>query len=580
MPIPLSALGTLLRAQHIALLTFVAATCFGRTYDVVVYGGSSAGVTAAVQAARMGKSTLLVTQTAHVGGMTASGLGTTDIGNAATIGGLALAFYANVHRYYDASASASEASRALTTPASPFLVGPDNFNVQFAFEPHAAEAVMRDMLDRAGAELLPNEPLDRAEGVLMHGRRIARLRLRSGRIIAARVFVDATYEGDLLAAAHIPYRVGREDRAVYDESLAGVQPDPELTGEVDPYRIPGLPSSGLLPGVSPVPPGDIGAGDNRVQQYNLRLCVTNNPANRVPFEKPATYDPADYELLRRRLIANPGMGLGDVLKIGHVGGDKADVNGNGSFSTDLAGPEPTEWTEASDDRRAEIMQRYRDYTAGLFWFLTHDPSVPAAIRNAAEPWGLAADEFTDNDHWPWQLYVRESRRMIGEYVITQHDCDGERLVRDSVALASYPIDSHKVTLFVDRQGQLETEGYFFHGVEPWPISYRALVPPLDSCENLLVPICVSASHVAFNSIRMEPVYLMLGQAAGTAAALAVTYNVPVQRVPYRQLATQLLADGQILYWSHVPSQYWRQFEDTPDAMTRVPVQRRANGIDP
>lgn len=506
-------------------------------YDVVIYGGSSAGVMAAVQAARMGKSTLLISAHRHVGGISASGLGATDTGNAATIGGLAHLFYANIYRYYH-TVETTTLARSLSDP------------VKFDFEPHAAEAVFTSMLRESGADWILSEQLDRVSGVKRSGRQITSIRMKSGREFSGKVFIDATYEGDLLAAAGVHYRVGRESRSEYRESVAGVYRDEDLTGEVDPYRVPGDPTSGLLPGVSPVDPGPNGTGDNRVQQYNLRLCVTNVLSNRIPFTPPLNYDRANYELLARRLLSRPTMPITEVIKIQTMPNGKADINANGSFSTDMAGDESTRWPEASDEERANILQTYRDYTQGMFWFLIHDPAVPAHIRLAASQWGLAADEFLDTDHWPWHLYVREARRMIGAYLITQGDCDGAVRVSDPVALGSYAIDSHKVTLFVDASGRLCTEGFMFYGVDPWPISYHALTPRSEDCVNLLVPICISATHAAYNSMRMEPVYMMLGQSAGTAAALAVDQNTTVQSVPYAALSARLRADGQILTWTN------------------------------
>jgi hypothetical protein len=540
----------------LALAVACLSSAFGQTatrsdYDVVIYGGSSAGVIAAVQAAHMGKSTLLISAHRHIGGLSASGLGVTDTGNAATIGGLAHLFYQNIYRFYHAP-SASIA-------ADPHTLGDA---VQYDFEPHAAEAVFTEMLREAGAEWILSEALDRTTGVTRRNRQIVAITMKSGRTFTGRMFIDATYEGDLLAAAGVRYRVGRESAAEYRESVAGVYRDEDLVAEVDPYRIAGDPSSGLLPGVSPIDPGPNGTGDDRVQQYNLRLCVTNTPTNRVPFAPPMTYDRANYELLARRLLSRPTMPITDVIKIQPVPNGKADINANGSFSTDMAGDECTRWATATDEERAVILRTYRDYTQGLFWFLIHDPIVPVHIRLAASQWGLARDEFLDNENWPFQLYVREARRMLGAYLVTQLDCDRATQPPDPVALGSYPIDSHKVTLFIDSEGRLNTEGFMFYGVSPWQISYRALIPRADECTNLLVPICISATHAAFNSMRMEPVYMMLGQSVGTAAALAIDQGTTVQGLHYATLANRLRADGQILSWTR--SGLDAQFIDEPE----------------
>jgi hypothetical protein len=436
-----------------------------------------------------------------------------------------------------------------------------------------------------------NEQLDRTTGVVrfadtptpssraLPGSHIDTIRMKSGQTFAAKMFIDASYEGDLLAAAQVPYRVGRESNGEYNESLAGVYIDEGLTNEVDPYRTPGDPKSGVFPGISVTDPGPNGTGDQRIEQYNLRLCVTNIVGNRIPFTRPINYSRANYELLRRRLLLHPTMPITEVIKIQPLPAGKADINANGSFSTDMAGDDSTRWPEATDDERATIMQHYRDYTQGLFWFLVNDPGVPLPIRRQAAQWGLAADEFSDTEHWPWQLYVREARRMIGAYVITQHDCEGEVVAPDPVALGSYSMDSHKVTLYLDSAGRLTTEGFVDHSANPYPISYRAIIPRTADGENLLVPICLSATHVAFNSIRMEPVYMMLGQSAATAACLAIDQQTSVQRLSYRILSRQLRADGQLLTWPVPPPRPAAETSDEPDTDSEPPpVRPRSRSI--
>ena len=515
-------------------------------YDVIVYGGSSAGVTAAVQASRMGKTVLLISPTQHLGGMTASGLGAVDVGVSETIGGLAREFFSYAHRYYATAAPAVAADA--DSPDAEVVAAAVGAHLQFQLEPRVAEAVFGEMLRGTGVRYALGEQLDRKTGVFHVGNRITELRMKSGRMFAGRMFIDATYEGDLLAAAGVRYRIGRESRAEFGESLAGVRRNPDLTAEADPYEVPSQPLSGLLPGVLAGPPGADGTGDRRVQQYNLRLCLTDAPANRVAIERPESYDARNYQLLARRLAQYPNAQLTDIFKIQPLPGNKADLNATGSFSSDMPGDESSRWAEADDDERAAIKSVYRNYTQGLLWFVANDPAVSPTIRAQAAPWGLAKNEFADTEHWPWQLYVREARRMSGSYVITQRDCEGMTTVLDPVALGSYALDSHKVTLFTDDTGQLNTEGFFFQPVEPYPISYRALVPQPDECANLLVPVCVSATHVAFNSLRMEPVFMMLGQAAGTAACLAIDQHTSVQGVTYRSLAQQLQTDDQILSW--------------------------------
>jgi hypothetical protein len=521
-------------------------------YEVVVYGGSSAGVIAAVQAAQMGKSTVLIVRGQHVGGMTASGLGSTDIGNPDTVGGLARAFYSYLGVYYSVTKPLREPTSARVAPLPPSNGGGVDSPAQFDFEPHVAEAVFRMMLDNAGAKCIYGEALKRTSGAGISGRRIEYLETKSGRRFYGRVFIDATYEGDLMAAAGVSYRVGREGQRDYGESLAGVHRNFEWYAEADPYRQRGDPASGLLSGIANVNPGAEGAGDRRVQQYNFRLCLSNVPANRIALVPPAGYDRERYEVLARLLQRDPFPRLASVCKIQPLPNGKADLNANGSFSTDMPGDESSRWPEASDEERVAIVNTYRNYTQGLLWFLANDPAVPASVRAEAAQWGLARDEFTDSGNWPWQLYVREARRMIGAYVITQHDCDRLITAPDCIALGSYAMDSHKVTLFVDESGTLNTEGFFYRSVDPYPISYRAITPRRAQCSNLLVPVCLSATHVAFNSIRMEPVYMMLGQAAGAAACLAIQDGVDVQGLNYSELAAQLKVDGQILTWPGLP----------------------------
>jgi hypothetical protein len=545
---------TALRAIEYRMLAVIAVILCGALpaakaeplrYDVVVYGGSSAGVIAAVQAAQMGKSTLLVVPGRHFGGTTASGLGETDTGDPATIGGLALAFYGYIGRYYQ-TPSADDSLADATAAPLPSTAISTKLTPQFRFEPHVAEAVFTEMLRGAGATWIFNESLDRVNGVVRIGNRIVSIQTKSGRTISGRMFIDATYEGDLMAAAGVRYRIGRESASEFGESIAGVQRNEDRKGEVDPYRVPGQPASGLLPGVRPAAPGPNGSGDSRVQQFNFRVCLTNVSSNRVSIGAPADYNRENYELLARRLQQHPDWPFTEFCKVQPMPAGKTDINTRGSFSTDMAGDDSTNWSEATDEERVAIQHTYRSYTQGFFWFLANDPAVPAAVRAEASRWGLAQDEFADNDHWPWQLYVREARRMVGNYVITQQDCDGLTVASDSIALGSYAMDSHTVTLFVDESGQLNAEGFIFRPSRAYPISYRAITPRNEECANLLVPICLSATHVAFNSIRMEPVYMMLGQSAATAACLAIDQGTSVQGINYGKLARHLKADGQIL----------------------------------
>jgi hypothetical protein len=408
--------------------------------------------------------------------------------------------------------------------------------------------------------------------------------MESGREFAGRTFIDATYEGDLMARAGVKYIVGREPNSLYDETLNGVFPfTPAPFPKISPYIVAGDPTSGLLPRVEPKPPGVKGQGDRRVQAYNFRICLTDIPENRVPLVKPATYNPLDYELLAR-LIATmkdvtPGprraaaMGLrGKGLDLGInfelVPNRKTDSNCGSEFGSDMFG-RSYDWPEADYEGRQRIWEEHKFYTQGLLWFLANDPRIPQPVRDEMQRWGLAKDEFTDNDHWPRQLYVREARRMISDYVVTEHEAKGANPAQDAVAIASYPLDSHGVTLFVDDAGILNRERGFYVGTKPFAVSYKAIRPRADECTNLLVPGCLSASHAAYGSIRMEPVFMMLGHASGAAAALASERNVAVQEVPYDALRARLLAGGQIIEYPVPKTAAKPATDDQPSAVQEI-----------
>ena len=377
--------------------------------------------------------------------------------------------------------------------------------------------------------------------------------MESGRAYAGRVFIDATYEGDLMAKAGVSYQVGREANAVYGESLNGVQTrhatSHQWKARVDPYVVPGDARSGLLPGLHDGGPGEEGSGDRRVQAYNLRLTLTDAPANRLPIERPEGYDPRRYELLRRYVEA----GVFDAIDLNSpMPNRKTDVNNNGAFSSDHIGAN-YEYPDADHAARERIFQDHVSYVTGLWYFLQNDPRLPAAVREKAGRWGLCRDEFTDTGHWPHQLYVREARRMTGEVVMTEHHCRGDRRAEDSVGLAAYGMDSHNTQRYVV-DGAARNEGDVQVGVPgPYPVSYRAIVPRRAEATNLLVPVALSASHIAYGSIRMEPVFMILAQSAATAASLAIDGDGVVQDVPYARLRERLLADGQVLDWAAVDS---------------------------
>jgi hypothetical protein len=528
----------------LSLLASPANTQSVRQYDLVVYGGTAAAVTAAVQARTMGKSVIIVSPDKHLGGLSSGGLGFTDTGNKAVIGGLAREFYHRVWKHYDQPAAwkwekrEEYGNKGQGTPA----IDGEN-RTMWIFEPHVAERVFEDMIREHGIAVHRNEWLDRKNGVKKSGARIASITTLSGRRYDGKMFIDATYEGDLMAAAGVDYHVGREANSVYDETWNGVQTGVlhhrhhfgVLKEKISPYVVPGDPKSGVLPRISATPPGEYGQGDKRVQAYCFRMCLTDNPGNRAPFAKPAGYDPRQYELLIRIFG-----------KFDRIPNRKTDTNNHGPMSTDNIGYS-YDYPEASYDRRREIIREHESYQKGWLYFIANDPRVPAEVQKEFRKWGLAKDEFKDNGNWPHQIYVREARRMIGSYVMTENELLKRRPTPDSVGMGSYTIDSHNVQRYITPEGYVQNEGDI--GVPtkgPYEIAYGSLVPKRGQADNLLAPVCVSSSHIAFGSIRMEPVFMILGQSAATAAAMAIDAGTAVQDVPYSKLRERLLRDKQIL----------------------------------
>jgi hypothetical protein len=508
----------------------------------------------------MGRSVIVVSPDRHLGGLTSGGLGWTDTGNKAVIGGLARNFYHRVWRHYQADAAwrwqlrTEYGNRGQGTPA---IDGEQR--TMWIFEPGVAERVFEDLVREHGITVVRDEWLDRKGGVTKSGGRITSIRTLSGRTYAGRMFIDATYEGDLMAAAGVSYHVGREANRVYSEEHNGVQTGVLhhrhhfgvlLPQKISPYRIPGDPASGLVARVSADLPGVFGEGDHRVQAYCFRMCLTDHPENRIPFARPEGYDPAQYELLARVYAAGWKETFG---KFDPIPNRKTDTNNHGPFSTDNIGMN-YDYPEASYERRREIIQEHENYQKGWLYFITTDPRVPADVRERMRQWGLAKDEFKDNGGWPRQIYVREARRMIGSFVMTENELRQRKPTPDSVGMGSYTIDSHNVQRYITPEGYVQNEGDIGVPLKaPYAIAYGALVPKRGQAENLLVPICVSSSHIAFGSIRMEPVFMILGQSAATAAVLALEDGLAVQDVPYARLRERLLRDGQVLEHRPAPS---------------------------
>jgi hypothetical protein len=523
-------------------------------YDIVVYGGTAAGVIAAVQARKMGKSVVIACPEKHLGGLAAGGLGFTDTGNKAVIGGLSREFYQRVWKHYDKPEAWTWQKREAygnKGQGTPTIDGDQH--TMWIFEPHVAEQIFEDFIRENGIPVVRDEWLDRAKGVKKDGARIASITMLSGNIYTGRMFIDATYEGDLMAAAGVEYHVGREARNTYDEQWNGVETGVlhhrhhfgVLKEPISPYIIPGDPKSGVLPRISTAPPGEPGQADKRVQAYCFRMCLTDNPDNRIPFPKPDSYDTKQYELLLRIFAAGWRETFNKFDPIPNL---KTDTNNHGPMSTDNIGYSD-DYPEGSYERRREIIKEHETYQKGWLYFITNDPRVPKDVQEKMRTWGLPKDEFKDNGNWSHQLYIREARRMIGAFVMTENELQKKRPTPDSIGMGSYGIDSHNVQRYITPEGNVQNEGDIGVGLKaPYEIAYGAIVPRQGQCDNLLVPVCVSSSHIAFGSIRMEPVFMILGQSAATAAVMAIDAQTPVQNVDYAKLRERLLADGQRLEW--------------------------------
>ncbi len=521
-----------------------------RQADVIVYGGTSAAITAAVQVKKMGKSVIVVSPDKHLGGLSSGGLGFTDTGDKSVIGGLARTFYGRLYDHYQKPENWTWEKREQfgnKGQGTPALDGANR--TMWIFEPHAAERVFEDFVRENNLTVYRDEYLDRsAGGVQKKGVAIQSFRTLSGQQYVGKMFIDCTYEGDLMAAAGVSFHVGREANSVYGEEFNGIQPEVFQHGHhfktnVSPYKTPGDPNSGLLPEVSPEPIGKKGSGDTKIQAYCFRMCLSNHPDNRIPFIKPVGYDPARYELLAR-VYANGYTETFD--KYDAIPNRKTDTNNHGPFNTDYLGKN-YDYPEATYERRREIIRDHELYQKGLMYFLQNDPRVPADVHEKMQQWGLPKDEFKDNGGWPHQIYVREARRMTGEFVMKEADALGRTTVPDPIGMGSYALDAHNAQRYVKADGFVQNEGDIgVHPERPYSIAYGSIVPKETECQNLLVPVAISASHIAYGSIRMEPVFMILGQSAATAAVLAIQSKMSPQKLPYGILKAALLKDGQQL----------------------------------
>lgn len=522
-----------------------------RQADVVVYGATSSGIAAAVQVVRLGKTAIIVDPGTHLGGLTTGGLGWTDIGNKQVIGGIALEFYRRVKQHYDQPASWKFQPRESYYKLRHAEINSAD-SAMWTFEPHVATDIYREMLAQYKIPVVMQARLDLrpGKGVVMDGGLIAAIVLEDGRRFTGRMFIDATYEGDLMAKTGVRYTTGREANATYGEKYNGVEAAHRHQHQfpdglrISPYVKPGDPASGLLPGIDATGPGVEGSGDRRIQTYCFRLCMTNATDNRLPIEKPAQYNERDFELLLR--YAESGRYHPPATKWDPLPNAKTDTNNHGAVSTDFIGMN-WEYSEGDYATRARIVREHEIFTRGYLWALQNSPRVPEALREYYRQWGWPKDEFLENDHFPTQLYIREARRMVADVVMTEHHVTARETARDSVGMAAYGMDSHNVQRYITPEGFVRNEGNVqVGGFAPYPISYRAIVPRAGEAANLFVPVCLSASHIAYGSICMEPVFMILGQSSAIAAVLAMEANTDVQSVDYGELRKRLLAAGQIL----------------------------------
>ena len=538
------------------------------SYDVVIYGGTSAGISAAIQCSRMGKKVILIEPTNRIGGLTTGGLGKTDIGNKQAIGGVSREFYQKIKTYY-----LKPENWIWETRDAYKGVGYDTFNedAMWAFEPSVALKVFLEMIkNESNIHIVYNQRLNRKSGIKKEKQVIKSIQMETGQIYQGKMFMDCTYEGDLMAASGVSYTVCRESNSQYGESLNGVQANNfNLTLQkklsrngihhnfiegVSPYLVKGNPKSGLLPFVSAEKPGVDGQADNKIQAYCYRMTLTNLPENRIPFKKPDGYNELEYELLFRNYEAAKG----DIRKMYDYGDPlvpwinsampnrKTDINNQKGFSTDFIG-QNYRYPEASYDERLKIAALHKKYQQGLMWTLSYHPRIPKEVRAVVSEWGTCKDEFISDSGWTDQLYIREARRMVSDYVMTQKNCEALAVAEDAIGLGAYQMDSHPIQRYVDVNGFVKNEGNVeAHVSKPFPISYKSIIPKKSEATNLFIPVCLSSSHIAYGSIRMEPVFMVLGQSAAIAASIAIDKNVQIHEVPYPELRAALIKNQQIL----------------------------------
>lgn len=513
-------------------------------YDVIVYGGNGAAIMAAIAASQSGAHVLLISPDQHIGGVTSSGLGWTDIGNPKAVGGLARTFYHRIFLHYQKPSSWKSADlKQYEKSLYGFYKVKDS--LMWTFEPHVAETIFNQMLQENKVPLITGVKLNRKRPLEMQAGKITSIEMTDGKRYSASVFIDASYEGDLMAMAGVSYTIGREANNQYGETINGIEKSLAIKNNlprgVDPYNIPGDPKSGVLPGIQLNIEGEDGQMDNKLQAYCYRTCMTDDPENRIAVKRPPGYKKSDFALV----IRATKLGEKRLWKLSGLPNRKIDANNDCGISMDAIG-----WNKgyiaASDKQRNKIAARHRYWTLGLIWTVQNDPDVPLSVRKKFGVWGLPKDEFTDNGHFPYALYVREARRMVSDYVMAEKDVIAAN-APNPIAMGAYVMDSHNTQRYITQKGDVQNEGDVQIPVKrPYPIGYGTIVPKSKQCTNLLVPVCLSASHIAYGSIRMEPVFMVLGQSAGIAAAIAADKQLPVQNLDYPDLKTALIKAGQVL----------------------------------
>ena len=504
------------------IYSVIAQTADSYQVDVCIYGGNSAGVIAAYSAKKMGKTVLLIEPGKNLGGLSSGGLGFTDIGNKYVVTGLSKDFYRRIGTHYGKLE-------------------------QWVFEPHVAEDIFKSYIDRAKVDVIYGYRLSTVDKA---GKTIKTITIEpsagqaKNKTVSAKVFIDCTYEGDMMAKAGVAYTVGREANAKYNETYNGVQllEGHQFPDHIDPYRVKGDPASGLLWGINKGSLMPSGSGDHKVQSYNYRVCLTDDPQNRIAITRPEGYDSTRYELLLRLMEKQKNsLSLNNYFIWSEMPNRKTDINNRNGFSTDMIGTNHA-YPEGDYKSRRKYIEDLTSYTKGLFYFFGHDQRVPQALRNQMLQWGYPKDEYKGNNNWSHQAYIREARRMISDYVMTENNCTGKTVVTDGIALAAYNMDSHNTDrLVVD--GMVKNEGNVeIPGISPYPISYKAIVPKEQECDNLIVPVCLSASHIAYGSIRMEPVFMVLSQVAAIAASFSIDQGITVQQLDYKKINEKLTID--------------------------------------